>query len=582
MKKIGALLFIFILTLSIGLAQNSDKLDKANECLTEKVGDCSALTVEEMALTILSSSDSTMRSNCERELGLQKSAAADCWPKNNCKIKSTALAILALNNLGENTKNAESWLLSKNKTPEELIWYIQQDSDKAAKCKISYDSNSYDLTATENKKLEAPAGLGNCLSLAQSNFWLEISQDCYEKEFLVECDQKFMATLLYKNKDYSTIFVLPETEYAAATKGITLKVNSKCFATDSCEYEPNAWATYALSETGNDVTSYIPYLIALDDSNKIYLPNAFIYMVTGYSDYAERLLKEQDPVGGYWDVSNNNVYDTALALLALGPGSSDKATEAENKLLFNQPAEGCWNNYDITDTAIVLWALTGRTSPPPSGTTSCTPDFFCISTADCPEAEQLNNYHCSGSGKICCKTENLKSCDELGGEICSSNENCDGISEKSINDSCCIGECKPKPQKTQCEEFNYNCRTSCSDTEEETDYDCDEQKICCKTKTTSSGGSSLIWILIILILIIGAVIAYLKRDNLKLFFFKLKNNFKKESGAPPAPPHPPRPGFPPIRRMPQRPAPQQSPPQQSPQRHDAMDNVFKKLKDMTR
>src|SRR3989344_1290953 len=247
MKKIGVLLTVLLLALtSFSYAQDSsnpdssdsenqnsqdspstidsslEKINKGFQCLEKSVGDCTSLSTQELATTILATPDNVF-----------------------------------------------------DKCVAELNWYLEQDSDSEAECRISYDSKEYVVSIGENKKINKDAG--SCLKRSSSGFWFEVSPECYGTEFTVGCDQKFITAFLYKDKTSPTLYVLEGTEGAPASNEIKLKVNSKCFGSSSCEYEATLWATLALLKTGHTIDNYLPYIIALSESNKKYLPEKFFF-----------------------------------------------------------------------------------------------------------------------------------------------------------------------------------------------------------------------------------------------------------------------------------------------------------------
>jgi hypothetical protein len=568
--------------------QDPNKISAGFDCLEEKAADCSELTTQEIVYTILATPDKIFN-DCVKEL--EDREESDNWGN----VRDTALAILALDHAGKNTESAELWLKEQSRTPTELIWYLQQDSNEAVECHIGYQTNDYIINIKENKKIDVNAG--NCLTRANSNFWLEVNPNCYSEEFNIECNKNFIATLLYKNRNSPTIYPIAGTESSPAFGSIKLKINSKCFGTTSCEYEATAWATLALLKKGHNVEEFIPYVIAMAESNKRYLPDSFIYMSTNYEDYASQLIADQK-LGNYWEAPSsayNRYYDTALALIALGGSSAEQITKARDWLLFSQGANGCWQN-SIRDTAIILWALEGRAGKGSSGggVTYCSEaDYFCIPSNDCPSAEDVgNNFFCASLSETCCMTENLQSCSEYGGTECASNEVCTGNNKKATDTSeCCTGTCVERSKTTECEDSFYYCKDSCSETQESADYACNGGQVCCKNKAESSKGGSTwwIWILIILILAVIGAIAWIKREALKLYWFKIRSKFKKDKGSRgspsspqgPRPGMPPRPGFPPVRRMP---LPRGVPPQRRhyDQRDAHMNATFKKLQEMSR
>ena len=566
--------------------QDTDKIEDGFECLEDKAGDCSSLTTQEIALTILATPDNIF-DDCVDELENRESS--DNWGN----VRDTALAILALKHAGKDTESSEDWLLDQEQIPTELIWYMQQDSNEEVECHISYDAQDYTINVGTNKKIDSSAG--SCLTLAQANFWLQISPSCYEEKFIISCDQSFIANLLYKNRNSQTIYVLEGTESSPAFGSIELNVNSKCFGAGSCDYEATAWATLALLQTGHNVEEFIPYVIAMADTNERYLPEAFIYMLTNYEDYATQLIASQK-LGNYWEAESsayNRFYDTSLALIALGGSSSEQITKAKDWLLFSQGSNDCWQN-SIRDTAIVLWALSGRAgrlSTTGSSVTYCSEaGYFCIPSFDCPSSEDVgDNYFCASLSDTCCMTENIKTCSEYGGEECQSDEVCIGNERKATDTSnCCTGTCKDRPQETECEANFYTCMDTCSDYQESMPtYSCDGTQVCCRTKTTTTTddipSSWWIWVLTVLILTVLIAIGYVYRDKLKLFWFQIKTKFKKdEGGAPrgPRPGMPPRPGFPPLRR-PRPPVARVQQPRPT-HRDSAMSETFQKLKNMSR
>ena len=153
MKKGVTLLFILLLVSVLAfsvLAQNDgegttmqgNEIDKAYTCLENKVeGKCDTLTAEEQAFALLALAyDSGIQSECKADLK-DNSKDNECWPKSGCKLRETALAVLALNYVSSDASDAEDWLLTKNKTPSDLTWYLQIDADDATSCKLTYSGN---------------------------------------------------------------------------------------------------------------------------------------------------------------------------------------------------------------------------------------------------------------------------------------------------------------------------------------------------------------------------------------------------------------------------------------------------------
>ncbi len=598
-KKVGVIVLIclFLMLVSFVSAEiNQTKVDEAYECLESKVeGKCNTKEIQEIALTLLSNPSSNTITECKESLISKKSEEA-CWPVDRCTVKETASAVIALNYLGEDTSDAESWLLNQTMVSDDLIWYLEQDSNEATTCSISYNGNDFQINVGENKKIDTDAG--SCLIKTQSDYWLKVERSCYEEEFMISCDKAFISTLLYKNDESpsSTLFVLSDTQSAPADGTIPLKINTKCFGSIGCDYESSTWATMALQITAHDISDFVPYLLATASLNEEYLPNALIYLITDYEDYGNKLILDQRG-GKYWEATDSayeRYYDTGLALLALSDSSAEQVSKAEDWLFFSQGDNGCWKKKnEIIDTAMILWAIGGGRKKPSTGTsgtavTDCeSSDYYCTSRSECPDEDELDNYFCYGYSinKVCCKSSSLETCSKQGGEFCDSDEKCVGNSEKaSDGDDCCFGKCKEdkeEPDIPECEDMDYVCKDECSENQEDIDYSCPGGDYCCKTKREvdpESKANWWIWTLIIGIIAFILIIIYIKRDKLKLMMFKRKTGFKSEGGPKsPFSPFPPKPGFPPIRRMPSR-----STPRHAPRRNKSMDDTFRKLKDMTK
>lgn len=587
MKKAGVLLVLaltlfyissFVLAADNETDTDSDeyKIELAFECLEDYAEDCSDLTTSETALIILATPDNIF-DDCVDDL-LDSEKSDNYWSTDN-RIRDTALAILALRHAGKDTSDEEEWLLDQTLTPDELDWFIQLDSNEEMTCSISFGSNTPEVTVSENKKVSISGSTSGCLDEARNDYWIEIDEDCYDEEFSIKCDQDFVSGLLYEGGTSTpkTTYVLEGTESSPAYDSNDVSVRSKCFGTgNSCNYEGTLWAALALEQAGLNIDDYIPYIVATSNDNEEYLPEAFVYMLTNYEDYATRLVADQE-LSGFWiakDSVYKQYYDTAIALLSLGSSSADAVSDARNRLLFSQGSNGCWRN-KVKDTAIVLWALEGRSGRSSEdstvSTTYCTDaGYFCIASSDCPESEDVgDNFYCPSLSNTCCINENLKTCSEYGGQECSLDTFCVG-NERSSSDveTCCTGTCEDRPEETECEAEFYTCSNSCSSTQEEVSYDCEGTQVCCRTKTTATTKKSRWWVWLILILILAVLgaLAYIYREKLKEEYKKIKSKLGKKgkdsAGSsqtgpgprPGMPPRgmPPRPGFPPVVRQQQQ------------------------------
>ncbi|MBU2562041.1 MAG: hypothetical protein KKF68_00055 [Nanoarchaeota archaeon] len=558
-------------------------VDLAYDCLREKVSErCSSISSEERIFSLLTIKE------CKNEV-VSDSAGGECWPKSGCNIKTTAQAILAL---GGSAK-AEDWLLAQKEIPSELSWFLQIESPEATICTITYDGSSYSTSINEDKKISS--GAGSCLTLSEGGWWLKVSPDCYEKEFKISCDKQFLTSLLFKKTGSTTIHVSEKTTSASAEGTTTEEVTSLCFSiAGSCDYEGSLWAALILDHRDYDITPYLPYLVAMTEENLKFLPEAFLYSLTGYTDFRVDLLSKQKDT--YWDESGDKFYDTSVALYPFKYEEPSEKTKSINWLLEVQDSDGCWQG-NIRNTAFILYSIfskdPGSTSPSVDDCEDA--GYYCLSEINC-EGEILPEYDCSGTFKCCDTKKSLETCQELGGSVCNSQERCDGGNSISASDLvygeiCCIsGVCRePEPDVSNCEVVgNGACRSFCNDDEEESfSYTCDYGDACCVEKVNDK---SYWWIWLLLILIILVILAIVFRDRVQPYWIIVKSKFRKTKTPAqkeiPARGFPPRgpPGYPYQRRPLQRrilpPGTSRKPVRHSPQKSGEIDEVLKKLKEM--
>jgi len=601
------ILIIFLIFMSFSLLQaqvspedEEEKIDNAYSWLLDEVQEnCDSLTTEEKIFSLLAINE------CRIEV-INDSSNEECWPVENCRLKRTAQAVLALDSVGVDTVKAQEWILSQNKTPSELTWYLQIESNEQTTCSIGYSGFSNIVNIMEDKKISGDAG--PCFeSLTSDSYWLKIfsSPFCYNQEFSISCDEDFSTTLLFRKQDSSIIHVFQQTSSAAATGTIIEKVESFCFrggaSGNLCNYEGSLWAALVLDSLGEDVSSYLPYLITFAEDNQGFLPDAFLYFITTYTEYSTSLLSKQKQIGSqyYWQGLGGIYYDTALALF---PFKNEETflekTNSKQWLLEIQHGDGYWHGGNIRDTAFILASIWprdfvrgGNGNGNGDGLQDCkSAENYCVNKGSCIGygGEVLSDYYCSVLSECCTVQPEQPTCTEQGGEICSSNERCSGsmISAADTN-NCCVdgGSCKiVTPVISECEKQQGICRGSCLSDEQQTFYSCEfTGDFCCSPKTKKSGG--VFWIWFFLILIVLVVIGIIFRDKLRSFWFKIKS---KSKGSKPRP----KPGFPrpphyPMRRpMPERrilPAPHR--PGRSIKRRPSksqteLDAVLKKLKGM--
>lgn len=560
---------------------------KAYNCLKSKVtsaDNCKSLSAEEQALSLLALAyDETSQRSCLSALN-DFSNNDLCWPSTGCQLKETALAILAKKYINQDTEDSEQWLLEKNMTPSNLIWYLQVDADGAASCQVNIDDGTErDFSIDEDKKLSGDAS--GCLIRAQDDYWFRISSSCYDKKFTVSCDQAFVTNLLYQKENSQTIFVSSRTSQSSAGGQTFEKVNVMCFGTgSSCDYEGSLWATIALSQTGNDVSAFIPYLSAASSDNEKYSPYPFLFYLTAEDIYLSNTLRAR-LTAKYWQAISTpygKYYDSALAIMFLTGSGAQEIDESKAYFLSIADNNGCWPS--IKDSALLLFASWPRAAASIGTQNPCSPTYYCISSGDCAAAFGTplpsSEYSCPNALSVCCnKPAVQKTCVEKGGNICTGNEGCAGgsfaTSTDSTNSKCCIGGTCAEIIPDDCA---GNCKSSCESGESLLEGTCSGGNVCCSEKS-----SSLWWLWLLIILIILGILGFIFRDKLRILWFKISSKFSKS--PPPSPQGmrgmPPRYPMPPNQqqfRMPQPPRGFQ------PQgiRSSEFDNTLRKLKDMSR
>ncbi|MBS3093414.1 hypothetical protein J4456_02430 [Candidatus Pacearchaeota archaeon] len=573
-----SVLFIF--------AQDQTQIDKAYTCFeTELNGNCGdALSTKQAAFNLLAGSyKSSFISECKKNI--KDKQIDNCWGETDaglCNIKFTALAALSLHQVNDDIDKPIDYLLSKRITDTGLTWYLEIDTNNKSEC----DINGKKFTIDENKKIIGSAPQG--LIKAYNDYWFEIKD--INKNYTISCDSDFLTALVYQKPDSSAFHISSETKTASEFGIITEKVNSYCFSmTNKCDYEGSLWAALLLAKLGEDVSSYLPYLTATADKteNRKFIPSAFLYILTNSDDYYNDVVSLQK-TGNYWDESRNKLYDTSIALLALGTLNSNEIDGAKRYLLSNQKENGCWPS----DTSFILHAVFPKKTIDfkDSGTSlSFCEDFgnFCVSLGQCTLQNTMNNFYCASSSQVCCKEDFQEpSCAEKEGIICKSTQQCEGESIYSSDGECCVGDCVEIDTEPECEKQGFICKSSCADKEEEKisySNSCSFGDVCCGRLPVEEKGTNWWLIILLVILIILVILAILYRNQLKVWMFKRKAGLKTKPVPPTRPTFTPQPIFP-ARPLPPTQRPQMRPtaPRRDTTKDKEFEDTMKKLRDMSK
>ena len=609
MKRGLSLLFVgifLILILPFAFADehnllDSEKVAKAYSCLTEKVvGNCEDLSLEEKTFSLLAIN------KCSSELISDSENSGECWPSGNCKVLETAQAIIALDNFGSGTDKAKDWLLNQEAIPGNVEWFLEIDTLNVSTCSVTHASgSSYNFNILEDKKLSNDAG--SCLSRVQDDYWFRIAPSCFSETFEVSCDETFLTTLLFKQTDSATIHVSPTASSAASGGSTFEKVESSCLGTNNCNYEGTLWGAMALNSLDEDTSKFLPYLITSAKDNSRLIPEAFLYFLTANEDYRSQVLLNQKN-SQWWSESGDKYYDTALALF---PFQTEEPQEKENSkdwLLTAQDGEGCWQG-NTRNTAFLLASLwpkdfsSGGSGGTGGGVLDCeSAGKYCVSGVTGCDGETLNEFDCPGFSSRCCTKERvIETCFEKNGKICASNEVC-SVNKVSAGDTnlCCLGSCNKQDTQdsTACELGGGRCDFTCEGNEAESTLSCSGSGVCCVFDGGEDKGPTL-WIWVLLILILLVVLGIVFRNKLRPFWFRIKSKFGKR--RPPGssagsrrlgrhrPLPPPRHGRPlgrvserQILPPQQRSKPSRTVPRRASKSQKELDDVLKKLKDMSK
>lgn len=595
MKK-GVVIFaffalIFILPFISSLNQTSNS--EAVACINNKVQEkgCSTFGLDSKIFALLSVGQ------CEADV-LAADSNDECFipvGANSCELKTTSQAVLALDGSGSNTDKYVDWILAQNKTATGIDWLLQIETSEPGSCTLKdLAQNQYQVSTNEDKKLSM-SGSTNCLSVDSTGYWLEIKPQCQKEEFEISCDKNFQINLLFRKQLSSTIYVFDESvksETAGGTEFIKAR-ESLCFKKgSSCDYEGTLWSALVLKKLGQDVSSYLSYLIAFEEDNENFLPESFLYYLTAEQDFKIELVAKQ--IGDrYWDEAYDRYYDTSVALMSISSEQGSAKDNAINWLAEVQGDDGCWDSGNVAKTGFLLYSLWPSSfSSDGDGDGDLPEDCealgnYCVSDIECLESggDSLSGFSCPGLSICCNKNKPSQTCSELGGEVCDSSQDCDGIPEYEVSDllsgeSCCIGSCEEPEIITQseCAENFGTCKdTGCESGEkEDLSFSCDDvSQYCCMQKSEKS----FWWLWVLGILIILSVLGILFKDKLKDFYDKL--TIKKKPGFPPRTGMPQRMPEPQRRIIPSQPhhAPQY-PRKTIPERKSELDDVLKKLKEM--
>jgi len=599
-KRVVALVFAFLIIISIVSVHAANvtgsDIDKGYACLKNSVdaNNCVTRNIQLNAFNLLAGSyDSSIQSKCKSSL-LAKKNSNNCWPLTEggtCDIKSTAISILALSRLGEDVEKAINWTLDKKRLETGLIWYLEIDVLNSSQCSV----NGKNILLGEDKKIITPSGNPDGLEKAYNNYWFKITK--IEKNYTISCNKSFTTTLLYQKPNANVYYVSSNPHSASAGDSTTEKVDSYCFGPSSgCDYEASLWATMALSKDRRDISPYLPYLSsrANEPENARYLPSAFLLMLTEMGEYEEEL-KGLQREGKYWGDRTMQLDLTPLALSALSGRDLTEVRDAQTHLLSLQDkVTGCWQEDKTSYILYLVWPKnpTSIDTPTSNNTPILTCEdrtYSCVASTRCDPVNQ-ESYECSGFGEVCCsKAIPEQTCSEQGGAVCDIGQSCsESVVETVDKSNCCLKDCiADQPTKDPCPSTTgWSCKNVCgTDESYMSTYSCNGNIKCCHKQTTTESGSNLWLIILLVILIILVFLAILFRNQLQVWWFRIKNGFSSKKGPGPtarpmlAPPYRPVPPRPMMQRQENR---SFRPAQRAGEKDKEFEDTMRKLKDMSK
>ena len=302
----GRLFFILILAVllvssasaEINATVENETVGKATVWLDSQVkGKLNTLPIDEVALSMLAlSADNEITAEGKSVL-LNKSVNGECWPSPLCKVKTTALAVLALNRIGENTDKATAWLLDRegSYSTAGISWLLQIDSSGVANCTISHDSKDYKIKLNENKTYSWIGTASPCLSIIDNSYWLSIisTGNCRDKSYNIICErvtaivERVTAIVSLPYKSQETLYVPSESFVTPPVA--TVEIRTRCLkekTATACNYEATLWGAYALMQTKKEYSLLLPYLVDLASDNQKYMSEAFLFILTTETSHA--------------------------------------------------------------------------------------------------------------------------------------------------------------------------------------------------------------------------------------------------------------------------------------------------------
>ncbi|MEK6933129.1 MAG: hypothetical protein AABW56_05050 [Nanoarchaeota archaeon] len=510
MKKWWIIALLFVILIS---SVNAFSKEQGLKWLNKSI-DFSSASIEESSFSLLAlSSNNLMNKNSPGAVIFQqrKDLDDDCFPRDNCNVKDTALAALADKTLGVDNLELLDWLESTITKANVEDWYIQIHTTETGKCTIVFDEDQTKIVEVDglNKlKIEGQSGEYNWINLGL----LGANLDNHIEKVIVDCTKPTESRIDDPSMVISLLRISNNEFYLYQQntgRTVELEVNNACYPSSlngDCNKDASLYAAWVLKKLNKDIT-VLPYLEKNAANNRDY---ALLLAISGNERYAQLLIDSQS-TSGYWD--NQDIITTSFAVNALKSFSSynDEIKKAEDWLKLKQVTSNVENNGsygNILNTASALYLVFTQ------GTSVSTDDGGGFEGEFCGNDIVEGTEQCDGSSDSLCPDQCSLSC-SCDTQTCFSDFDCDNSSQVCDQGSCilkctsdqdcpnpsdqqCItstGKCELR--ETECDndgfcdfgETSLNCSSDCSSFECSSDSQCSSGEICnlnnnqCEQKT---------------------------------------------------------------------------------------------------
>ncbi len=383
-----------------------------------------------------------------------------------CNAYDTAIAAFALSKAGKSITDILDWLKAHKHVVQVDAWYVQVITDNAKTCTLRYyDGGQLKEVALSITEQGIQLSNDNCVSVPDNfPFWLEIEQNCFDKEFVLQCDNTIKLIPAFK---LANQLIAVSTVYGVG-QAVSFKQDVYCIANanSDCDYVASALYYYLTHDS-----SVLPYLMLYASKAKEQgiFADAWLYFVTSQESFKQSMEKYKTILPGdkaYYALSDI-YFDTCLAGLALSE-NADSTTDIQ--AYFEDYLGDNGINGDVIVTALALYVFW-----PSYGVACSVVGGQC--KQECSSGEVQTQHYCSEG--VCCKPTvcNPDWCKAS----CSDNE-------QQVQLFCESGVCcKPVTSNpSECDSAGGSCVSSCLDDEIQIDKQCDSGLVCCKKKSRAT------------------------------------------------------------------------------------------------